>query len=56
MHVCCIGKFNIPVFTRKIHLPFNSYKGKSEGEKLLTLEQLSIKARRLVEKSFPRVD
>lgn len=56
MHVCCIGKFNIPVFTRKIHLPFNSNKGKSEGKKLLTLEQLSIKARRLVEKSFPCVE
>lgn len=34
MHVCCIGKFNIPVFTCKIHFPFNSTKEKKKSAPL----------------------
>lgn len=52
MHVCCIGKFNIPVFTRKIHFPFHSNKEKSEGGG----GQLVLKACRLVKKPFHCVD
>lgn len=57
MHVCCIGKCNIPVFTRKIHFPFDSNKEKSEGKKKPPhIGAAQLKSRRLVEKSFPCVD
>lgn len=62
MHVCCIGKVNIPVFTCRISFPFNSNKGKTEGGKkkctplLLTRMQLRLKPHRLVETSTQRRD
>lgn len=60
MHVCCIGNFNIPIFTCTIPFPFNSNKGESEEKKksvtlLLPLMHLSLKAHGLVETSFPCV-
>ena len=62
MHVCCIGKFNIPVFICETHFSFNSNKGKIEGEKkksaplLLTLMQLNLKPHSLGETSTQRKD
>lgn len=55
MFVALVSLIFLSLHVKFISLSFSN-KEKSEGKKLLTLEQLSLKARRLVEQSFPCVD